>query len=196
MNFAKFLKTFFCKTPPGDCFWHLENLTFKLLILNKFLHSISIVDTLYLMSWNVDFVFLWSIKLKKHKLPLMFSGLPFYSWVIIRTIFILKNLVRYLWTSKQQIALRMIFLKQNSLKPDIFFNPIFISCFSECVFFRVQVFQSTGFSGSSLFRAQYFQGPAYSGSRFFRIQVFLGPSPGFRSSPLKEVLHNISILKI
>ena len=116
----------------------------------------------------------------------MFSGLPFYSWVIIRTVFILKNLVRYLWTSKQQIALRMIFLKQNSLKPDIFFNPIFISCFSECVFFRVQVFQSPGFSGSSLFRAQYFQGPAYSGSRFFRIQVFLGPSPGFRSSPLRR----------
>ena len=142
----------------------------------------------------------------------MFSGLPFYSWVIIRTIFILKNLVRYLWTSKQQITLRMIFLKHNSLRSDMFFNPIFISCFSECVFFRVQVFQSPGFSGSSLFRAQYFQGPGYSGhsifrvqviqspgfsgSRFFRVQVFLGPSPGFRRSPLKEILDNISILKI
>ena len=68
-----------------------------------------------------------------------------------------------------------------SLKSDIFFNLIFISCFSEVMFFRVQVFQSPGFSGSSLFRIQVFQGPGYSWPRFFRVQVFQGPSSGSRS---------------
>ena len=82
----------------------------------------------------------------------MFSELPFYSWVIIRTIFSLKNLVRYLWTSKHQITLRMIILKHNSLKSDIFFNSIFIPCFLESRFFRVQVFWSSGYSVSRFFR--------------------------------------------
>ena len=137
----------------------------------------------------------------------MFSGLPFYSWVFIRTIFILKNLVRYLWTSKQQITLRMIFLKHNFLKSDIFFNLIFIPCFSESMFFRVQVFQSPGFSGSSLFRVQVFQGPGFLGSRFCRVQIFCvqvfqGPGPGFRSSrhlrcSIKEaVLKNFAIFTL
>ena len=49
---------------------------FKHLILSKFVHSINIVRTLYLMRRNVNF-----------------TGLPFYSRVIIRTIFSLKNLV-------------------------------------------------------------------------------------------------------
>ena len=43
---------------------------------------INIVSTLYLMSRNVDFVFI-----------IMFSGLLFYSRVITRTMFSLKNLV-------------------------------------------------------------------------------------------------------
>ena len=43
---------------------------------------INIVSTLYLMSRNVDFLFI-----------IMFSGLLFYSWVITRTMFSLKNLV-------------------------------------------------------------------------------------------------------
>ena len=47
----------------------------------------------------------------------------------------------------------MVFVKHNSLKSDIFFNPIFIP----------------GFSGSRFFRLQVFQGPA-SGSRV-RVQV-------------------------
>ena len=43
---------------------------------------INIVSTLHLMSRNVDFVFI-----------IMFSGLLFYSRVITRTMFSLKNLV-------------------------------------------------------------------------------------------------------
>ena len=42
----------------------------------------------------------------------------------------------------------MVFVKHNSLKSDILFNPIFISGFSGSRFFRVQVFQDPGFSGS------------------------------------------------
>ena len=51
-EFCKYLKNIFFTGP-----FQLENLTFKLQILNKFVHSIIIVDTLYLMSRNVDFVF-------------------------------------------------------------------------------------------------------------------------------------------
>ena len=49
----------------------------------------------------------------------------------------------------------MVLIKHNSLKSDIFFNPIFIP----------------GFSGSRLFRVQVFEGPDFSETRFFRIQV-------------------------
>ena len=48
------LKTPFYSTPPGDCFWYLENLTHKPLMLDKFVHSINIDGTLYLISRNVD----------------------------------------------------------------------------------------------------------------------------------------------
>ena len=51
----------------------------------------------------------------------------------------------------------MVFIKHNSLKPDISFNPIFIPCFSESRFSRVQVFQG--------------RGPGFSECRFFRVQV-------------------------
>ena len=104
-------------------------------------------------------------------------------------------------TFKQQMTLRMIFIKHNSLKSDIFFNPIFIPCFSASMFFRVQifmvlVFQVSGFSGSRFFRVQDFHDPIFSESRCFRVQVFLGPGisgsrprvrvqspgPGFRNS--------------
>ena len=67
----------------------------------------------------------------------------------------------------------MVFVKHNSLKSDIFFNPIFIPGFSGSRFFRVQVFQGPGFSGF---------GPG-SGSRVqglgprSRVQ---GPGPGSR----------------
>ena len=47
-----------------------------------------------------------------------------------------------------QIPLSMGFMKHNYLKSDIFFNPIIIPCFSGYVSYRVQVFQSPGFSGS------------------------------------------------
>ena len=58
----------------------------------------------------------------------------------------------------------MVLIKHNSLKSDIFFNPIFIP----------------GFSGSRFFRVQVFQSPGFSGSRFLRVQVFQGPGPGSR----------------
>ena len=62
------------------------------------------------------------------------------------------------------------------------------------MFFRVQVLQGPGFSGSRFFRVQVFQGPGpgsrvrvqdpgpESGSKV-RVQV-QGPGPGFRSSRL------------
>ena len=53
----------------------------------------------------------------------------------------------------------MVFIKHNSLKSDIFFNPIFF---------------------------QVFQGSAFSRSRFFRVRV-QGPGPGFRSSHPKKL---------
>ena len=161
----------------GDCFWCLETLTLKLLILNKFFSLDQYCWHATFDEWKCRLCFLGSIKFEKQTI-LMFSGLPFYSWVIVRTIFSLKNLVRYLWTFKQQITLRMIFLKYNSLKSDIFFNPIFTPCFSGSMFFRVQVFQSPGFSGSRLFRVQVIQGPGFSGSSFFRVQVFQGSCSG------------------
>ena len=80
----------------------------------------------------------------------------------------------------------MVFVKQNSLKSDIFFNPIFIPYFSGSRFFRVQVFKGSGFSGFrflrvQVFRVQVFLGPVFSWSSFFRVQVFQGPGPGSRS---------------
>ena len=64
----------------------------------------------------------------------------------------------------------MVFVKQNSLKSDIFFKSIFIPDFSGSRFFRFQVFQGPGpGSGSRV------QG---SGSRV-RVRV-QGPGPGSR----------------
>ena len=57
INFAKFLRTPILQKAPGDCFRYFKNLTFKLLILNKFVHSINIVGTLYLISKNIGLGF-------------------------------------------------------------------------------------------------------------------------------------------
>ena len=76
-------------------------------------------------------------------------------------------------TFKQQITLRMVFIKYNCLQPNIFFNRMFIPCFSGSIFFRVPVHSS----GSS-FRS----GSVFSGWRFM-IQV-QGLGPGFISSVL------------
>ena len=87
----------------------------------------------------------------------MFSGLPFYGLVIIRTIFNLKNFVRYLWTFKQQITLRMIFLKHNSLK--LFLVAMVRHIFKSHIysmFCSVQLIQGTGFSEYKLFNVQVF----------------------------------------
>ena len=67
----------------------------------------------------------------------------------------------------------MVFVKHNSLKSDIFFNPIFIPGFSGSRFFRAQVLQGPGFSGSG----SRVQGPG-PGSRI-RVRV-QGPGPGSR----------------
>ena len=68
----------------------------------------------------------------------------------------------------------MVFLKHNSLKPDIFFNPIFIPDFSGSRFFRVQLFQGPGPGSGSRVQSP---GPE-SGS---------GPGPGFRSSLVESI---------
>ena len=63
----------------------------------------------------------------------------------------------------------MVFIKHNSLKSDIFVNPIFIP----------------GFSGSSFFKIQVFQGPGQ------------GPGPSFRSShpkKLTDAIYNINVI--
>ena len=59
--------------------------------------------------------------------------------------------------------------KHKSPNSYIFFNSVFIPCFSGSKFFRVQIFQ----------------GPGFSESRFFRVSV-QGPSSGFRSSRCGE----------
>ena len=66
----------------------------------------------------------------------------------------------------------MVFIKHNSQKSDIFVNPIFMPGFSRPRFYRVQVFQGSGFSGSrSMVQGLgpesrvWVQGPG-SGSRF------------------------------
>ena len=43
------------------------------------------------------------------------------------------------------------------------------------MFFRIQVLESPGFSGSRFYWVQVFQDLDFSGSRFFRVQVFQGP---------------------
>ena len=130
------------------------------------------VGALYLMSRNLDFVFMthktwktnhfWSFKDFQFTVELLYKeGL---TW---------KIYFRYLWTCKQQI--------NNSLKSDTFLiPPIFIlhtfqdSCLSGSKFFWVHVFQDSGFLG-----------PGFSRSRFSRVQVYQGPGSGFRSNPLQ-----------
>ena len=70
----------------------------------------------------------------------------------------------------------MVFVKHNSLKSDIFFNPTFIPGFSGSRFFKVQVFQGPGpGSGSGSVSESRVQGPGPgSGSRVW-VQ---GPGPG------------------
>ena len=121
---------------------------------------------------------------------LLLAATPIYSWVIIKTIFGLENSVEIsdsARTFKQWITLFKDFIKHNSLKSDLFFNPIFIPCLSGSRFFRVQIFQGPDFSRSRFFKVQVSQGsgflvPGYSRSRFFKVWV-QGPDPGFRSSP-------------
>ena len=76
----------------------------------------------------------------------------------------------------------MVFVKHNSLKSDIFFNPIFIPGFSGSRFFRAQFLQGPGFSGSGS-RIQDQGSGSRSESRVqgpgSRVQ---GLGPGFRSS--------------
>ena len=83
----------------------------------------------------------------------------------------------------------MVFIKHNSLKSDIFSNPIFIHGNSFYVF-QDAGFQGQSFLGSTLFRVQAFLGPGFSGSRFFWVQVVQDPGPGsgsrFQKQPFKD----------
>ena len=58
-----------------------------------------------------------------------------------------------------------------------FLHPAVSHIFHSPGFFKVQVFQSPGFSGSRFFRVQVFKGSGFLGSRSFRIWV-QGPDPG------------------
>ena len=91
----------------------------------------------------------------------------------------------------------MVFIKRNSLNSDIYFNHIFIPCFSGSRFLgsrffrvRVQVLEVTlGFSESRFFRVRVqvsevplgFSGSRFILVRFFRVRV-QRKDPGFRSS--------------
>ena len=79
----------------------------------------------------------------------------------------------------------MVFVKHNSLKSDIFCNPIFIAGFSGSKLFRVQVFQGLGSGSGSRIQdpgpGSRVKGPG-PGSR---VQV-QNPGPGFRNSQYKH----------
>ena len=83
----------------------------------------------------------------------------------------------------------MVFVKHNSLKSDIFFNPIFISGFSGSRFFTVQIFQSPGFSGSRIQGS----GPGSGSESGSRVQ---GPGPGFRSNQFYFIARNFFPINI
>ena len=149
MNFAKLLGTPFYRTPPDGCFWYLENLTFKQLILSQFAHSINLVNTLYLMSRNVNF--------RTSSLQLSYYDSNSYlAWKILFSYLLVHELLNH-----------KSLLNHNPLKSDMHFNPIIISSFLGSKFLRVKVFQCLGISGSRFFHVQVFQGPGPgSGSRF------------------------------
>ena len=135
-------------------------------MLDKFTHSINIDGTLHLMSRNVDF--------RNFILRLSYYKDNFQPQKFIcqyRNLFV-------------RITLSMVFIKHNSLKPDIFFNPIFMSCFSGSMFFSVHVFQDPCYSGSIFFKVQ-----AFAESMFFWVQLFQGPAlSGFVSRVWVQVL--------
>ena len=79
--------------------------------------------------------------------------------------------------------------------PSFFCIQLFPTFFHSPGFFRVQVFQSPGFSGFRFFRVQVFQGPDFLGSRFFWVQVFKGPGPGSGSRFQKQPFEHAIILK-
>ena len=55
--------------------------------------------------------------------------------------------LRALFLQNTSGRLLLVFSKHNSLKLDIFFNPICAPCFSGSRFFSVHVFQGPGYSG-------------------------------------------------
>ena len=72
----------------------------------------------------------------------------FNLWIFRDRGLILCDQIRQYTNLLVQITLSMVIIKHNSLKSDIFFNLIFIPCFSGSIFFRAHVFQGPGFSGS------------------------------------------------
>ena len=93
----------------------------------------------------------------------------------------------FFWTAFSRIRTEYEEIRENVDQKKIriwtlFTQSIFIPCFSWSMFFRVHVFQSTGFSGSRFSRVQDFLHPGFPGSRV-RVQ---GLGPGFRSSRNNE----------
>ena len=98
----------------------------------------------------------------------------------------------FFWTAFSRIRTEYEEIQENMDQKKIriwtlFTQRIFIPCFSWSMFFRVHVFQSTGFSGSRFSRVQDFLHPGFlrpgfPGSRV-RVQ---GLGPGFRSSRNNE----------
>ena len=108
-------------------------------MLDKFVHSINIAGTLHLMSRNVDFrTFILQLCYHKNNFQPQKFSLDFFQYT---------NLL-------VQITLSMVFIKHNSLKSDIFLNPIFMPCFSGSMFFSAQVFQGLGPGSGSRFQKQ------------------------------------------
>ena len=56
-NFANFKRTLILRDTSGDWFWYLEKLSFRILILSKFVHLINIVSMLHPISRKIDLVF-------------------------------------------------------------------------------------------------------------------------------------------
>ena len=84
----------------------------------------------------------------------------------------------------------MVFVKRNSPKSDIFFDPIVIPGFPGSRFFRVQVFQDSGFSRSRFFRVPVrIQGP---GSGFW-VQVQVSEVAHLEDKSIDTVLLHIGV---
>ena len=108
--------------------WQIKNsetseILFRVSLFPSFRNLESFENLESLISRNVDF--------RNFILKLIYYKNNFYPQKFSLDICQYTNLL-------VQITLRMVFIKDNSLKRDIF-NPIFIPCFSGSRFFRVRI---------------------------------------------------------